>query len=292
MNFYPRKNFFWMSVFTIPCTIDRQLWNSEGLSVPWKFQSSTSLTYCFCFMHDFLCFCMTYSADAMNYFWQSGMHLLVDEHPLMCRAHHMLWHSSLLLLSHLEWNPWMFLHIHVVIFHWVVLVVIVLNLLFVQILILLHITRGLLVQWELDLSRWGIMQKITFEFSLFHWFTCLVWMQSNLLMITIWHSSILSRKVFLCFANSVSLFTVLFLQAKCVDFILTILYVILVSIFLGWGLFHRKRERDQSSRMNPVSNIKDSGEVTGKKDENLPMQVPPVSYLFLSSGFVVLSFWP
>ncbi|KAG6783580.1 hypothetical protein POTOM_009236 [Populus tomentosa] len=63
------------------------------------------------------------------------------------------------------------------------------------------------------------------------------------------------------------------LKAKCVDFILTILYVILVSIFLGWGLFHRKRERDQSSRMNPVSNIKDSGEVSGKKDENLPMQM-------------------
>ncbi|KAJ6953196.1 NPC intracellular cholesterol transporter 1-like isoform X2 [Populus alba x Populus x berolinensis] len=61
--------------------------------------------------------------------------------------------------------------------------------------------------------------------------------------------------------------------AKCVDFILTILYVILVSIFLGWGLFRRKRERDQSSRMNPVSNIKDSGGVTGKKDENLPMQM-------------------
>jgi hypothetical protein len=42
--------------------------------------------------------------------------------------------------------------------------------------------------------------------------------------------------------------------------------------------------------MNPVLNIKDSGEVTGKKDENLPMQVPLISYLFLSSGFVVLSF--
>ncbi|KAJ6731185.1 PATCHED FAMILY PROTEIN [Salix viminalis] len=62
-------------------------------------------------------------------------------------------------------------------------------------------------------------------------------------------------------------------KAKCVDFILTILYVILVSMFLGWGLFNRKRERDQSSRMNPVSNIKDSGEATGKKDENLPTQM-------------------
>ncbi|KAF9686608.1 hypothetical protein SADUNF_Sadunf02G0006900 [Salix dunnii] len=63
------------------------------------------------------------------------------------------------------------------------------------------------------------------------------------------------------------------LKAKCVDFILTILYVILVSMFLGWGLFNRKRERDESSRMNPVSNIKDSGEATGKKDENLPTQM-------------------
>ena len=62
-------------------------------------------------------------------------------------------------------------------------------------------------------------------------------------------------------------------------------------MFLGWGLFNQKKERDQSSRMNPVSNIKDSGEATGKKDENLPTQVPPVSYPFLFSGSVVLSFW-
>ncbi|KAL9358253.1 hypothetical protein Peur_051506 [Populus x canadensis] len=63
------------------------------------------------------------------------------------------------------------------------------------------------------------------------------------------------------------------LKAKCVDFALTILYIILISMFLGWGLFHRKRERNQTSRMNQLSDIKDSGEVIRKKDENLPAQM-------------------
>ncbi|KAG6774822.1 hypothetical protein POTOM_022195 [Populus tomentosa] len=61
--------------------------------------------------------------------------------------------------------------------------------------------------------------------------------------------------------------------AKCVDFALTILYILLISMFLGWGLFHRKRERNQTSRMNPLSDIKGSGEVIRKKDENLPAQM-------------------
>ncbi|KAJ6680906.1 PATCHED FAMILY PROTEIN [Salix koriyanagi] len=63
------------------------------------------------------------------------------------------------------------------------------------------------------------------------------------------------------------------LKAKCVDFSLTILYIILISMFLGWGLFHRKRKGNQTSRMNPLSDIKDSGEVIRKKDENLPSQM-------------------
>uniref|UniRef100_A0A6N2LDP9 SSD domain-containing protein n=3 Tax=Salix viminalis TaxID=40686 RepID=A0A6N2LDP9_SALVM len=63
------------------------------------------------------------------------------------------------------------------------------------------------------------------------------------------------------------------LKAKCVDFSLTILYIILISMFLGWGLFHRKRKGNQTSRMNPLSDIKDSGEVIRKKDENLPAQM-------------------
>ncbi|KAJ6351977.1 hypothetical protein OIU76_001231 [Salix suchowensis] len=108
----------------------------------------------------------------------------------------------------------MFLHIHVVIFRWVVLVGIALNLLFVPILLLPPHHEG------------G---------------SCAVRIGS--------------------------------LKAKCVDFSLTILYIILISMFLGWGLFHRKRKGNQTSRMNPLSDIKDSGEVIRKKDENLPSQM-------------------
>ncbi|XP_002510680.3 NPC intracellular cholesterol transporter 1 isoform X1 [Ricinus communis] len=66
------------------------------------------------------------------------------------------------------------------------------------------------------------------------------------------------------------------LKAKCIDFALTILYILLVSMLLGWGLFHRKRERDQTSTMKPLPNVMDGGEIHSvirRKDENLPMQM-------------------
>ncbi|KAG7971471.1 hypothetical protein I3843_07G135700 [Carya illinoinensis] len=66
------------------------------------------------------------------------------------------------------------------------------------------------------------------------------------------------------------------LKAKCIDFALAILYVILVSIFLGWGLFHHTRERNPHSRTKPVLNAMDVGQlhsVNRKKDENFPMQM-------------------
>ncbi|KAH9693859.1 SSD domain-containing protein [Citrus sinensis] len=66
------------------------------------------------------------------------------------------------------------------------------------------------------------------------------------------------------------------LNAKCVDFALAILYIILVSLFFGWGFFHRKRERSRSFRMKPLVNAMDGSElhsVERQKEENLPMQV-------------------
>ncbi|XP_065847366.1 uncharacterized protein [Euphorbia lathyris] len=67
------------------------------------------------------------------------------------------------------------------------------------------------------------------------------------------------------------------IKAKCIDFSLTILYIVLVSIFLGWGLFHRKRKMNQTSTMKPLPDIVDGGEVHStvrRKDESLPMQMP------------------
>ncbi|KAI9201267.1 hypothetical protein LWI28_020944 [Acer negundo] len=64
------------------------------------------------------------------------------------------------------------------------------------------------------------------------------------------------------------------LNAKCVDFALTILYIVLVSVFLWWGFVHRSRERNRTFRMKPLSDVADGGEfsVNRQKDENLPMQ--------------------
>lgn len=64
------------------------------------------------------------------------------------------------------------------------------------------------------------------------------------------------------------------LKAKCVDLSLTILYIVLASMFLGWGFFHRKRQRDQPTRTKPFSNV-DHGEFDSanrEKAESLPMQ--------------------
>lgn len=43
------------------------------------------------------------------------------------------------------------------------------------------------------------------------------------------------------------------MQAKCVDFVIAILYIVLVSLFLGGGLFHRIRGKKKTSQMRPLS---------------------------------------
>ncbi|KAF8410301.1 hypothetical protein HHK36_002827 [Tetracentron sinense] len=68
------------------------------------------------------------------------------------------------------------------------------------------------------------------------------------------------------------------LKVKCIEFSLAILYIVLVSAFFGWGLFHRKSERrSPASRMKPLLNARDESElhpVNKQKDENLSMQMP------------------
>ncbi|KAG6699624.1 hypothetical protein I3842_08G075600 [Carya illinoinensis] len=62
------------------------------------------------------------------------------------------------------------------------------------------------------------------------------------------------------------------LKAKCIDFALAILYIILVCIFLGWGLFHRTRERKPRYQTKPVLHSA-MHSFNRKKDENFPMQM-------------------
>ncbi|XAR61542.1 hypothetical protein NMG60_11015995 [Bertholletia excelsa] len=66
------------------------------------------------------------------------------------------------------------------------------------------------------------------------------------------------------------------LKAKCVDISMVILYIILVSVFLGWGLFHRKGKRIPAHRTKPLVNVtngSDSHSVNQQKDENPSMQI-------------------
>ncbi|KAJ1427399.1 Sterol-sensing domain [Sesbania bispinosa] len=65
------------------------------------------------------------------------------------------------------------------------------------------------------------------------------------------------------------------LMVKCVDLILAVLYIILICVFLGWGLYHRIRERKTTYRTKSVSNVISGGVLYSRnqeKDDNLPMQ--------------------
>ncbi|TYI42794.1 hypothetical protein ES332_A01G123600v1 [Gossypium tomentosum] len=65
------------------------------------------------------------------------------------------------------------------------------------------------------------------------------------------------------------------LKAKCVDLALAILYIVLVSMFFGWGVFHRTRKRSRSFRMKPFTDAAEGGEshsLSRQKADNLPMQ--------------------
>ncbi|XP_030527101.1 NPC intracellular cholesterol transporter 1 [Rhodamnia argentea] len=64
------------------------------------------------------------------------------------------------------------------------------------------------------------------------------------------------------------------LKAKCIDLSLTILYIILVSGFFGWGYFHRRRERNTAMRKTSSDVMDDQYRNIGRqKNENLPMEM-------------------
>lgn len=62
------------------------------------------------------------------------------------------------------------------------------------------------------------------------------------------------------------------MQAKCVDFILAILYIVLVSLFLGGGLLHRIKGKKKSSQMRPMPEA-----VNSQKPDTIHAQVPVLS---------------
>lgn len=202
------------------------------------------------------------------FFLQIGLLLLVGELLPICLVHHILLSFGQVLLSYLEWYLWMYLLIHVLMVHLAVLVVIALPLLSALVQHLLH-TKAAPVQLKWDLLMWE-PTPLCIKFGCCIQF--LVCSGCNC------HQNAfrLSCSVILGIIYILLMFTGWHLQAKCVDFALAILYIILVSLFFGWGFFHRKRERSRSFRMKPLVNAMDGSElhsVERQKEENLPMQV-------------------
>ncbi|XP_050376626.1 uncharacterized protein LOC126794026 [Argentina anserina] len=67
------------------------------------------------------------------------------------------------------------------------------------------------------------------------------------------------------------------IKAKCIDLSVAVLYIVLVSVILGWGFYHWSRKQSPASRTKPLGkNVVDDGEVQSisrEKNENPPMQV-------------------
>ncbi|CAM8904452.1 unnamed protein product [Rhodiola kirilowii] len=92
------------------------------------------------------------------------------------------------------------------------------------------------------------------------------------------------------------------LKVKCVEFSLALLYIVLVSLFFGWGLFHRTSERRTlSSTTKPLLKAIDEGEIdtgvqqkgdtlkefVGTDDTNLPTVQRYISSFYRRYGLWV-----
>ncbi|KAF7141231.1 hypothetical protein RHSIM_Rhsim06G0006500 [Rhododendron simsii] len=74
------------------------------------------------------------------------------------------------------------------------------------------------------------------------------------------------------------------LKVKCVDFVVAILYIILVSAFLGWSLFHRKEKRGPAYQTKPLMNVtsvQETHSVNQQKPENPSIQVKPLHVIYV-----------
>ncbi|GAB4828432.1 NPC intracellular cholesterol transporter 1 [Ancistrocladus abbreviatus] len=62
-------------------------------------------------------------------------------------------------------------------------------------------------------------------------------------------------------------------KAKCVDVAVTIVYIVLVSFFLGWGFSHRKKEMRSVSRTKPLMKVTRNDDSGNRKDGDLPLPI-------------------
>ncbi|KAI3725546.1 hypothetical protein L1987_65336 [Smallanthus sonchifolius] len=65
-------------------------------------------------------------------------------------------------------------------------------------------------------------------------------------------------------------------KVRCIEVSVAMVYTLLASLFLWWGLLHKRKERNPTLRTNSSMNVTKSGhvqQVQGKKDENITMQM-------------------
>nr|XP_043632783.1 NPC intracellular cholesterol transporter 1-like [Erigeron canadensis] len=66
------------------------------------------------------------------------------------------------------------------------------------------------------------------------------------------------------------------LKVRCIEISLAIVYILLASLFLWWGLYHKRGARNPALRTKSMMNVNNGGQVQqvrGKKDKNIPMQM-------------------
>ncbi|KAM7258591.1 hypothetical protein ACFE04_014332 [Oxalis oulophora] len=58
-----------------------------------------------------------------------------------------------------------------------------------------------------------------------------------------------------------------FVKVKCVDFSLSVVYILLVSAFFGWAMFYRTSERPASGKEPLLKSMDEDGEISFKRNE-------------------------
>lgn len=71
------------------------------------------------------------------------------------------------------------------------------------------------------------------------------------------------------------------LKARCIEVSVAVVYILLASLFLGWGLFHKRGSRNPALRTKSLMNVTNGGlaqQTRGKKNENQMLDdIPRIS---------------
>lgn len=79
------------------------------------------------------------------------------------------------------------------------------------------------------------------------------------------------------------------LKAKCSDVAVAVVYIVLVSLFLGWGFVHRKKEMSPAFKTKPLANTRSRNGMHSEDQKDAELPLPILLDGERSSGGVKLS---